>query len=63
MKFILKKGQTIEDLFPAAKWAQLFPASQSAATGKRLDALKFVGVLKLTGNALEIQKQMRDEWD
>jgi len=46
MKFTLKKGQTIEDIFPAAKWAELFPASQSSKTGKRLDARKFVGILK-----------------
>jgi len=63
MTFTLKKGQTLKDVFPAAKWAQLFPASQSAITGKRLDARKFVGVLKRDCDPLEIQKQMRNEWD
>jgi hypothetical protein len=63
MTFTLKKGQTLADIFPAAKWAQLFPASQSASTGKRLNAQKFVGILQQNCDPLEIQKQMRSEWD
>ena len=63
MKFTLKKGQTLADVFPEEKWAQLFPASQSATSGKRLDARKFVGILKRDCDPLEIQRQMRNEWD
>lgn len=63
MKFTLKKGQTLADVFPATKWAQLFPASQSATSGKRLDARKFVGILKQNCDPFEIQEQMRNEWN
>ena len=54
MTMVLRKGQRLEDVLPMA----------NKKTGtKRLDAMKYVGVLKTKEDPLEIQKRMRDEWE
>lgn len=50
MTLTLKRGQSFADIFPAADWAKLFPASRSADKGKRLNARKYVGVLNQNQN-------------
>jgi hypothetical protein len=54
MTIILKKGQHLEDLLPKAT---------SVKGDKKLDAKKYLGVLKRKEDPLEIQKKMRDEWE
>jgi hypothetical protein len=54
MIIILKKGQHLEDLLPKAT---------SVKGGKKLDAKKYLGVLKQKEDPLEIQKKIRDEWE
>lgn len=54
MTIILKKGQRLADVLSA---------STPAVNVKRLNAKKYVGVLKLKEDPLEIQKRMRDEWE
>lgn len=54
MTIILKKGQHLEDLLPQ---------NPLIKGGKRLNAKKYVGVLNLKEDPLEIQKRMRDEWE
>ena len=54
MTIILKKGQRLEDVLPK---------TNEKAAAKRLDAMKYVGVLKIEGEPLKIQKRMRDEWE
>ncbi|SDH32217.1 hypothetical protein SAMN04487996_13328 [Dyadobacter soli] len=63
MKFVLKEGQMLEDVFPTAARAKIFPVTGSTSGSKKLDARKFVGVIKLTDNALDAQRRMRNEWD
>ncbi|MBO9614646.1 MAG: hypothetical protein J7619_18240 [Dyadobacter sp.] len=63
MKFVLKEGQMLEDVFPTAARAKIFPATGSTEKSKKLDARKFLGVIKITEDALAIQRRMRDEWD
>lgn len=63
MKLVLKDGQMLEDVFPIATRSKVFPAAGSTPKSKKLDARKFVGVIKLTDNALEIQRSMRNEWN
>ena len=63
MKFVLKEGQMLEDVFPTAARSKIFPAAGSTSKNKKLDARKFVGVIKLTDNALDVQRSMRNEWD
>lgn len=63
MKFVLKDGQMLEDVFPIAARSKVFPAAGSTQKSKKLDARKFVGVIKLTDDALEIQRGMRNEWN
>jgi hypothetical protein len=53
MTIILKKGQRLSEALAAPN-----PTKSS----KRLNARKFVGVLKPTEDPLKIQKRMRDEW-
>lgn len=53
----------LEDVFPAGARSKVFPAAGSTSNSKKLDARKFVGVIKLTDNALDAQRRMRDEWD
>lgn len=54
MVFILKKGQRLEEILP----------DNILLKGKKkLDAKKYVGVLNLKEDPLEIQKRMRDEWE
>ena len=54
MTIILKKGQRLEDVLPKA--IAVKPA-------KKLDSKKYVGVLNLKEDPLEIQRRMRDEWE
>ncbi len=63
MKLILRKGQTLGDVLPTAALSKVFPAAGSTQKSKKLDARKFVGVIKLTDDALEIQRRMRNEWN
>jgi hypothetical protein len=63
MKFVLKEGQMLEDVFPTAVRSKIFPAAGSTSKSKKLDARKFVGVIKLTDNALDAQRSMRNEWN
>lgn len=63
MKFVLKEGQMLEDVFPAAALSRIFPAAGSTEKSKKLEARKFLGVIKITEDALAIQRRMRDEWD
>jgi hypothetical protein len=62
VKFILKEGQMLEDVFPIAARSKVYPAAGLTQKSKKLDARKFVGVIKITFNALEIQRSMRNEW-
>lgn len=54
MVFILKKGQRLDEILPQAT----LPKGK-----KRLNAKKYVGMLNLKEDPLEIQKRMRDEWE
>lgn len=54
MTIILKKGQHLSDVLSIKN-----PATNT----KKLNAKKYVGVLKLKEDPLEIQKRMRDEWE
>ncbi len=54
MTITLKKGQRLEDVLPKT--------NEKTGT-KKLNALKYVGVLKLAKDPLIIQKRMRDEWE
>ncbi len=54
MTIILKKGQHLEDLLPP---------NAIIKGSKRLNAKKYVGVLNLKEDPMEIQKRMRDEWE
>lgn len=54
MTILLKKGQRLEDVLPKI--------NEEVATN-RLDAMKYVGVLKTEEEPLEIQRRMRDEWE
>lgn len=54
MTIILKRGQHLSEVLN----------KQNPATNtKKLNAKKYVGVLKLKEDPLEIQKRMRDEWE
>ncbi|GGN07741.1 hypothetical protein GCM10010967_49140 [Dyadobacter beijingensis] len=63
MKFVLREGQMLEDVFPTAAQKKIFPAAGSSLKSKKLDARKFVGVIKITDDALDIQRRMRNEWN
>ncbi len=52
MTFVLKKGQRLEDVLSK---------TNEKAPAKRLNAMKYVGVLKIEEEPMEIQKRMRDE--
>lgn len=54
MTIILKKGQHLEDVLPKKTLVEGI---------KKLNAKKYVGVLNLKEDPLEIQKRMRNEWD
>jgi len=53
----------LEDVFPTAARSKVFPSAASTIKSKKLDARKFVGVIKLTDKALEAQRRMRNEWN
>lgn len=53
----------LEDVFPTAALNKIFPAAGSSLKSKKLDARKFVGVIKITDDALDIQRRMRNEWN
>ena len=57
MTFVLKRGAT------AAEMAELDKKLRETKPAKTLDAKKFCGVLKLKYDPLNIQKQLRDEWE
>jgi hypothetical protein len=54
MKLILKKGQLLEEILPLNKHSKIT---------KKLNAQKFVGVLNLKEDPLEIQRRMRNDWE
>jgi hypothetical protein len=54
MTIILKKGQHLEDVLPINTPIQGI---------KKLNAKKYVGILNLQEDPLEIQKRMRNEWE
>ena len=54
MTIILKKGQRLENVLPK---------TNEQAAAKRLDAMKYVGVVKIEEEPLDIQKRMRDAWE
>lgn len=53
----------LEDVFPTAALSKIFPAAGLSLKSKKLDARKFVGVIKITDDALDIQRRMRNEWN
>jgi hypothetical protein len=61
MTFTLKKGQTLADIFLPNQLTALFPDSSSEKS-KKLNAGKYVGILKFHGTSQQLQKQLRDEW-
>jgi hypothetical protein len=63
MELILRKGQMLRDIFPAAALPKVFPDAGSTPKRKKLDARKFAGVIKLTDDALDVQRRMRNEWN
>ncbi|MFN4145068.1 MAG: hypothetical protein ACK4GN_04525 [Runella sp.] len=54
MTIILKKGQHLTDVLSK---------NNLSTNTKKLNAKKYVGVLKLKEDPLKIQKRMRDEWE
>lgn len=53
MVLIIKKEASVKEI------KKLMNAKKSK---KGLDAKKYLGIIKLKENPLEIQKRMRDEW-
>lgn len=56
MVLVLKKGATKEEIAALEKKLGKKPR-------KGFNAHKFNGALKIKGDALNIQKQLRDEWE
>jgi hypothetical protein len=54
MTIILEKGQQIGDVLPKNR--------QSNGI-KKLNARKYIGILKLNEDPLKIQKKLRNEWE
>lgn len=54
MTIVLKKGQRLDNVLPKG------PVEKPA---KKLNSKKYVGVLNLTEDPLEIQRRMLDEWE
>ncbi len=54
MTLILKRGQRLEDVLPKSKIAK---------PRKKLNSGKYIGILNLREDPLEIQRKMRDEWE
>ena len=54
MIIILKKGQHL---------AEMLPKDIQVQGVKKLNAKKYIGMLKLKEDPLEIQRKMRDEWE
>ena len=54
MTIILKKGQNLEEVLPK---------NTPVKGAKKLNAKKYVGVLKFEKDPLIIPKEMRDEWE
>lgn len=54
MTIVLKRGQRLEDVLPKGTLAK---------PEKKLNSKKYVGVLNLKEDPLEIQRRMRDEWE
>jgi uncharacterized protein (UPF0335 family) len=57
MVFVIKKGASTKEIEAVKK--KVF---KGAAKGG-FDAKKYNGLLKLKGDALEIQKKLRNEWE
>ncbi len=57
MTYTIKKGQRLEDILPE------MPKSDRANGTKKLNAMKYLGKIKFDKDPLEIQKEMRDEWE
>lgn len=61
MKLILKKGQMLSDVFSHAARSKVSPPAAFSANGKKLNAQKFVGIIKFND---DIQKTDREnEWN
>ena len=59
MVYIIKKSASLEEI------ERLFSLSKSKGRikgGKKFDAYKFLGKFKKRGDAVLIQRKMRDEW-
>jgi len=61
MTLILKQGASKKDIDLLE--ARLARRRQRRKGAKGFDAQKFKGMLKLKETPLEIQKQLRDEWE
>ena len=57
MTLILKKGASKKDI------QQINKKLNEISSGKKLNAKKHSGVIKLKEDALSIQKKLRDEWE
>ena len=57
MVFVIKKGASKKEIEAVEK--KLFKGARRGG----FDAKKFNGILKIKGDALEIQKKLRDEWE
>ncbi|MEA5140313.1 hypothetical protein [Arcicella rigui] len=54
MTIVLKKGQKLEEVLPP---------NISAKGSKKLNAKKYVGMVKSAEDPLEIQRRIRNEWE
>lgn len=54
MTIVLKKGQKLEEVIPS---------NISSKGSKKLNAKKYVGMVKAAEDPLEIQRKMRNEWE
>ncbi len=56
--FEIKEGMTKEEIQEIGRLAQ-----EAATKGKGVDVKKYAGKLKLNRSPIDIQKEMRDEWE
>jgi len=57
MIFVLKKGASESEIEQANEKFRLF------RQGRNIEPEKFCGLIKLGNDPLQIQKQLRDEWE
>ena len=57
MVTVLKKGENKKNM------QKLMDELSKRKSPKGIDAHKFCGIIHLKGDALKIQKKMRDEWE